>query len=185
MESDAHLSPMLPTERSATYPEAAEQWVDLESGERIFLRPIIPEDVERISHAFDVGDVETIRRRFFTAAPPSDRQHLEYLANVDYATRYALLAIDEDGNSIGIGRYESTDEGVAEVAIVVEESWRKKRIGSVLLTALEPLAFDNGITEFIAIYMPENKPVDTLLASLGYRDRRLDEGTVTVTKTLG
>ena len=86
---------------------------------------------------------------------------------------------------MGIGRYESTGESAAEVAIVVEGSWRHKRVGSVLLTALEPLAFDNGITELIAIYLPENKPVERLLGSLGYGDRRLEEGVVRVTKTLG
>lgn len=159
--------------------------MDLETGDRIFVRPIIPEDAERISHAFETGDIETIRRRFFTSAPPSDRQHLEYLTNVDYTARCALLAFDGNGNSIGVGRYESTGEAAAEVAIVVEGSWRHKRVGSVLLTALEPLAFDNGITELIAIYLPENKPVENLLGSLGYGDRRLDEGVVVVTKTLG
>ena len=185
MESDAHLSPMVPTAPPGNYPRSAEQWVKLDSGERIFLRPVIPEDVERIAHAFEVADVESIRRRFFTAAPPSDRQHLEYLANVDYVARYALLACDEHGNSVGIGRYERTGESAAEVAIVVESSWRTKHVGSILLTALEPVALHNGITELVAVFMPENLPVDRLLASLGYGDRHIEDGIVRVTKALG
>jgi len=175
---------MVPQATPDAYPASAEQWVDLGSGDRIFIRPIIPEDVERIAHAFESADIETIRRRFFTAAPPTDRGHLEYLANVDYVTRCALVAIDERGDSIGIGRYESTGVGVAEVAIVVEESWRHKHVGSLLLSALEPLARDHGITEFHALYLPENKAVDKLLASLGYGDRLLDESVVVVTKAL-
>lgn len=176
---------MVPTAPPANYPKATEHWVELDSGERIFLRPIIPEDVKRIAHAFEVADVESIRRRFFTAAPPSDRQHLEYLANVDYVARCALLACDEHGNSVGLGRYESTAESAAEVAIVVEKSWRTKHVGSILLTALEPIAIENGITRLIAIFLAENLPVDRLLASIGYGDRHIEDGTVRVTKTLG
>lgn len=176
---------MVPTAPPASYPRSAERWIDLDSGHRVFLRPVIPQDVERIAHAFEVADVQSIRRRFFTAAPPSDRQHLEYLANVDYVTRCALLACDQAGNSIGVGRYESTGDSAAEVAIVVEGSWRKKGIGSILLTALESIALESGITEFIAFFMAENAPVDRLLASLGYGDRRIKDGDVSVTKTLG
>lgn len=184
MDSDAHLSPMLPPNPPAAYPEDAEHWVDLGSGDRILIRPIVPEDVERIANAFEKGDMETIRHRFFTAAPPSDRPHLEYLANVDYIKRFALLALDENGDSIGIGRYESTAEHAAEVAIVVEESWRKKGIASVLVAALEPWARVHGISRFNAIYLPENKAVERLLLSLGYGDRQLEDGIVTVTKQL-
>ncbi|MGI9529595.1 MAG: GNAT family N-acetyltransferase [Acidimicrobiia bacterium] len=176
---------MVPSAPPAMYPRAKERWVELDTGERIFLRPIIPEDVERIAHAFEVADVESIRRRFFTAAPPSDRQHLEYLANVDYVARCALLAFDEHGNSVGLGRYESTRDSAAEVAIVVERSWRTKHVGSILLTALEPIARENGITRLIAIFLAENLPVDKLLASIGYVDRHIEDGAVMVTKTLG
>ena len=83
MESDAHLSPMRPAETPDRYPAEAESWVPLVGGERIFVRPLVPDDVARIEHAFAVADIDTIRRRFFTAAPPTDRAHLEYLATVD------------------------------------------------------------------------------------------------------
>ena len=134
MDSDAHLSQMLPVHPPEGYPQDLEQWVELDDGVRMFVRPMVPDDVSRIAHAFEVGDIETIRRRFFTGAPPTDRTHLEYLANVDYDRRLALLAMDENGDSIGVGRYEGLDEDVAEVAIVVEPSWRRLGVGSKLLT---------------------------------------------------
>ena len=83
MESDAHLSPMLPTDLPTGYPESAQQWVELPTGDRILIRPIIPEDVERIAHAFAGGEGETIRTRFFTAAPPSERPHLMLEVELD------------------------------------------------------------------------------------------------------
>ena len=182
MEHDAHLSPMLPEHIPPGYPREAEQWVDLEDGQRIFVRPIIPEDVERIAHAFEVADIDTIRRRFFTAAPPTDRPHLEYLATVDYVKRFALVATDEDGNSIGIGRYETVEPGMAEVAIVVDRNWRKLGVGTVLLRRLEPLARAHEVAQFEALFLPENTAVAALLRSIGYGDYRVEDGVARLTK---
>lgn len=184
MESDSHLSPMRPDELPDGYPANLEIWMTLEDGSRIFIRPMIPADVARIEHAFQVADIETIRRRFFTAAPPTDRAHLEYLANVDYDRRFAMLAMDEDGNSIGVGRYETTEPGVAEVAIVVDEPWRRRRVGSVLLTALEPIATSHGVEQLLALYLPDNKAVERLLESLGYEHHRVVDGVAILDKTL-
>lgn len=184
MESDSHLSPMHPDDAPDGYPTDVEQWLELTDGSPMFVRPMIPDDVARIEHAFAVADIETIRRRFFTAAPPTDRAHLEYLANVDYDRRFALLAMDENGNSIGVGRYETTEPGIAEVAIVVDAPWRRRGVGSLLLTALEPIARDHGVTQFLALYLPENKGVERLLEDLGYDDHKIVDGVAVLDKAL-
>ena len=166
------------------YPSDAEQWVTLPDGGEVFLRPMIPGDVARIEHAFATADIETIRRRFFTAAPPTDRAHLAYLANIDYDRRFALLAMDRDGNSIAVGRYETTESGIAEVAIVVDEAWRRRGVGSAILSALEPIATARGVHEFLALYLPENMPVETMLERLGYEGRRVVDGVAMLDKEL-
>ena len=184
MESDATLSPMQPLERPEGYPVELEQWVELPSGHRMFHRPIIPEDVARIEYAFAHADIETLRRRFFTAAPPTDKAHIEYLATVDYRNRLALVGMDAHGAGVGIGRYERTGATEAEVAIVVAPEWRCRGVGSVLLEALEAPARHNGIERLIALYLPENKAVDGLLAGIGYGDRIIKDGITEVTKAL-
>jgi GNAT superfamily N-acetyltransferase len=187
--SDRDLSPMVPDEVPQGYPRDLEHWVDLPDGERIFIRPVVPQDVARLAYAFAHADLDTLRRRFFTAAPPADRQHLEYLATVDYQRRLALLATDRDGTSIGIGRYEAgtaTDEtGVAEVAIVVAPAWRRRGVGSALLCALEAPAARHGFASLAALYLPSNRAVEALLRSLGYGDRVTRDGISVVTKSLG
>ena len=136
--SDAGLSPMAPVDVPDGYPRDLEQWVDLADGDRIFVRPMIPEDVARIQYAFEHADIDSVRRRFFTAAPPSDRAHMEYMATVDFDRRLALLAMDDQGNSIGVARYEQESEGEAEIAIVVDDENTAHGLpsGSALLSAL-------------------------------------------------
>jgi GNAT superfamily N-acetyltransferase len=175
---------MRPADVPDGYPRDVEEWIHLDTGENVFLRPIVPGDVERIAHAFEQGDIETIRGRFFTAAPPTDRAHLEYLANVDYVKRFALLATDGEGNSIGVGRYEAIDTDTAEVAIVVENEWRRRGLGSHLLLALEPLALAQGFRSLVAFHLPENRAVEGLLMGIGYGGHRVEDGIAVLTKAI-
>ncbi len=181
---DAGLTPMDPERVPAGYPADLEQWVTVEGDRRIWLRPIIPDDSIRLAHAFAHADIDTIRRRFFTGAPPSDAEHLAYLATVDYVRRLALVAMDADGNSIGIGRFEATSDTDAEIAIVVAPAWRRRGVGAAILRALEAPARDRGITRFVAIYLPDNAAVERLLRSIGYADRRVVDGIAELTKIL-
>jgi acetyltransferase len=181
---DADLSPMDPPTTPPEYPEDLEQWIDLPDGNRIWVRPIVPEDVVRIEYAFAHADIDTIRRRFFTAAPPTDRAHLEYLANVDYVKRLALVAMDEEGNSVGIGRLEATEGSDAEIAIVVAPEWRRHGVASALLLALEGPARDRGIGRLVALYLPDNGAVEKLLLSIGYGQPRVSDGIAELTKDL-
>lgn len=182
--SDAELSPAVPDVVPTSYPRDLEQWISIGEDRRIWVRPVVPQDVARLAYAFAHADIETIRRRFFTAAPPTDRAHISYLANVDYTSRLALVAMDEDGNSVGIGRFEATEPPDAEVAIVVAPQWRRLGVGSALLEALEAPARDRGVSRFIALYMPENTAVERLLVSIGYEGRRMVDGIAQLSKRL-
>jgi len=180
---------MVPESVPSGYPRALEQWVALADGRRIFLRPIIPDDVARLAFAFAHADIETLRSRFFTAAPPSDRASLEYLATLDYDHRLALLAMDETGASIAIGRYEGgpdpSDDHTAEVAIVVAPPWRRLGVGATVLCTLEPPAIEHGFTSLTALYLPSNRAVEALLRSIGYDQRHVEDGVAELTKRLG
>jgi acetyltransferase len=185
LESDASLSPAKLTSPPAGYPADLEQQVALPTGETITLRPIVPDDAPRMRRAFEMVDSQTVRNRFFTGAPPSDPASIDYLVTVNYTTRLALVAMDSSGASVAIGRYEATeDPASAEVAIVVAPAWRRKGVGGVVLAALEAPARKNGYERLIALYLPDNAAVDTLLKSLGYGDRTYTDGISTLEKAL-
>jgi acetyltransferase len=182
---DANLSPMVLDTVPDAYPRSLEEWVTIRDNTRIFIRPIAPADAQRMRHALEFGDPETIQRRFLTGAPPKGEGAIEYLVTLDYAWRLALIAMDDDGNSIGIGRYEGSPESSnAEVAIVVDPQWRGRGVGSVLLKHLEPYAHAAGIETFVALYQPDNVGVAALLKSIGYEPAPMADGLVSVTKSL-
>lgn len=166
------------------YPRDQERWVRTADRSEVFIRPIVPADIARLAHAFATADLDTLHRRFFTGAPPTDPASLAYLATVDYIDRMALVAYDDGESSIGISRYEALGDGTAEVAIAVDVAWRRRGIGTILLEALEPIAAARGIASLTALYLPENRPVERLLQSLGYGGRRIDEGLAVLEKSL-
>lgn len=185
MESDAHLSPATPVDPPEGYPEDMAHAVELNDGTTIHVRPIVPADIERLRHAFEVGDSDSIRRRFLTGAPPSDESRLVYLTEIDYIRRLALLALDDEGNSIGIARYEaSADLSTAEVAIVIEPDWRHRGIGGLLLGLLEGPAQEAGVTRLVAVFQPDNRAIDGLLCQLGYEERWFEDGLTWLAKPL-
>ncbi len=102
MEPDAHLSPAVPLILPEGYPTSLDREERLTDGALVHVRPIVPPDIERMRHAFEVGDADSIRRRFLTGAPPSDESHLHYLVDIDYRRRLAVVALDANGNSIGL-----------------------------------------------------------------------------------
>ena len=182
---DADLSPMRLEDVPEGYPRTLEEWVSVGKGGRIFLRPIAPADSTRMGHALEFGDPETIQRRFLTGAPPKGHGAIEYLVTLDYRYRLAIIAMDDDGNSIGVGRYEGSEgRESAEVAIVVDPQWRHRGVGSVLLRHLESHARSVGIERFIALYQPDNTGVAALLKSIGYQPAPMMDGRVAVTKSL-
>lgn len=167
------------------YPTELETRVTLDGGSTIFVRPIVPDDEARVLNAMEFGDGESIRRRFFSAAPPDQPRQVRYLVEVDYRWRLALLSMDESGNSVALSRYEgSQGSSGAEVAVVVDPTWRRRGVASTLLRLLEPPGIAAGVREFHAVYQPDNRPIATVLASLGYGDAVLDGGLVQVSKTL-
>ena len=92
--------------------------------------------------------------------------------------------MDEQGDSVGVGRYEDIGDGVAEVAIVVEPSWRRLGVGSMLLRLLEEPARTQGFSELLALYLPSNGAVEDLLLQLGYTDRTYEDDVVALRKPL-
>jgi GNAT superfamily N-acetyltransferase len=114
----------------------------------------------RLSH-------DTRYQRFFSVMQrlPPDWAH--FLANVDYKQRFALV-VEEPGDSaslIAVGRYEPSgdDPVVAELAIVVQDGWQGKGVGTVLMEGLLREAAAHGITRFRAYVLGQNRRMLKLL----------------------
>lgn len=167
------------------YPSDLEESLTLADGRVVSVRPILPSDFEQLVEAIDTADQETLLLRFFTTAPNLTESRIHYLTEVDYESRLALVALDDDERGIAVARYEGR-AGIetAEVAVTVDPKWRRVGLATSLLERLEPAAVARGITRFEAVYLPQNRIVADIFEDLGYSPQTIDEGIARVEKKL-
>lgn len=89
------------TDRPAGYPREYERDLLLADGRRVHVRPVVPADLRALPDAIERADPETIRRRFLDGGPPRSPAALRRLVAVDYRSRFALAAFDQDGQGVG------------------------------------------------------------------------------------
>lgn len=165
-----------------------EQEVTLKDGARIRIRPILPEDEPRLVALYGRLSQHTAYQRFFTVMKrlPPDWAH--HLANVDYRRRLALVAerdLDWRPELIGVARYEPCEEeDTAEIAIVVQDYWQGKGLGTILLKAILRAGEANGIRRFRAHVLADNRRMLALLSGVAnVQQRKTEQGVVEMVVT--
>ena len=167
------------------YPAELEDTLTLPDGRVVQVRPILPSDFDQLVDAIDSADEETLLLRFFTTAPNLSATRIHHLAEVDYASRLALVVLDRDGRGVAVARYEGDAESdTAEVAVTVDPDWRRLGIATTLLARLEGPAVAHGIMRFEALYLPQNRAVAAVFSNLGYSDQSIEDGIARVDKKL-
>jgi GNAT superfamily N-acetyltransferase len=156
------------------YPKEYEQKVTLRDGRQVQIRPILPSDAPELAEAIKTADPDTLHRRFLGGPPRVTPALLAHLTVVDYAQRFALVAIDTvTGRGVAVARYEPAGEGVADIAIAVRPGWRRVGLGSVLIRGLAKAAAEHGIHTLSASYLAENRPVAALVEDAGGLGRQV------------
>ena len=161
------------------YPSDLEGNLKLADRRKVFVRPIVPVDVDALRTAVANADPQTIHDRFLGGRGPSDARTLQHLTTVDYVYRLALVAFAPDGHGVAIARYEgSAGADVAEVAVVVDPEWRRVGLASGLLRMLAQAALERGIRRFTAIAYADNIDVQDILVRSGLPLRQSGTGGV-------
>jgi RimJ/RimL family protein N-acetyltransferase len=142
------------------YPCELERAVTLGDGSRVRIRPIRPDDKDRLIELYDRLSRHTAYQRFFTIMKRLPPDWAQILVTVDYDRRLALVA-ERDGlggaELIGVGRYEPTErDDTAEVAFVVQDGWQGRGLGTVLLDGVLTAAAARGIRRFVAYVLADN-----------------------------
>lgn len=161
-----------------------EQIVTLRDGTRALVRPIRPDDKERIAEGLARLSPESRYRRFLRAVTTLNERELKYLTEIDYTSHFAWVAsaIDLPGEpGLGVARYirDPKDPEVAEAAVAVVDDYQGKGVGSILLRLLVATALENGITTFRAWVLGENAEILRPLERIGAR-RTPDHGVLRI-----
>jgi RimJ/RimL family protein N-acetyltransferase len=160
------------------YPTHLEREITLADGARVVLRPIRPEDESLLVDLYDRLSRDSRYQRFFSVMRRLPPDWARFLANVDYRQRFALVAEapGDPDTLIAVARYEPAGEpDTVEVALVVQDAWQGRGLGSVLFRELLAAAEANGIRQFRAWVLADNRRMLALIARLGDVQRRAFE----------
>jgi GNAT superfamily N-acetyltransferase len=145
---------------------------ELRDGTPVLIRPIAPEDKERLQRGFRRLSHESRLRRFASPLCELSGQQLRYLTEIDHESHMAWMAVDplsEDKPALGVARYVRLPEDplVAEAAVAVSDELQGRGLGTLLLGMLGMSAASNGIRTFRAYVQTENRPMLEILRDLG------------------
>ena len=131
--------------------------VELDDGSAVAIRPIEPADVYPLLRMFDRLSPESIYHRFFSPMPRPRRAALLHLAGLDHELHETLVATS-GREIVAVARYDARPgEPDAEVAVIVEDEWQDRGLGTRLLHRLARVGSRRGLVAFRAIVLGENR----------------------------
>ena len=142
------------------YPIELEQWFELKSGRRAFLRPLRITDESLLHDLFYSLSEDAVYHRFFRPLKSLPHEKLQEFLEVDYDGEMALLVTTgkgEDEMAIAVGRYHTDPRtNMAEVAFLVRDDWQNVGVGKALLMTLIEVAKEHGLKGFTADVLADN-----------------------------
>jgi GNAT superfamily N-acetyltransferase len=143
----------------------------LNDGRRVAIRPIGPDDHERLRASHARLSPESRYRRFLATKPELTSADARYLVEIDGTDHLALVATlpDEPNEPIvAVARYIRLpdDPAAAEYAIVVADDYQRQGLGGELMARLAHAAVARGIQRFRATMLADNIAIHRLTANL-------------------
>jgi GNAT superfamily N-acetyltransferase len=152
----------------------------LRDGREMIIRRIGPDDAPRLVAFHRTLSARTRRFRFFSPMRELSPEFATRLANVDFVSRAAFLAVfAEDGAMGAVARYERDAPLSAEVAFVVHDSLQGQGLGTELLQHLAVLARSHAFETFTAVVLSDNIDMLDVFRHSGFPLRAVLEGDVT------
>lgn len=150
----------------------------LRDGSTAVLRPITPDDGERLVSFYERVSDESKYFRFFVPYPQLSERDVDHFTTVDNDRRVALVMLQR-GEMIAVGRYDAIGPHEAEVAFLVEDAHQGRGIGQLLLEHLAQAGRERGFDHFYADILPENIRMAQVFNEMGYQIARETEHGVT------
>jgi acetyltransferase len=159
------------------YPSQHEAHVISKKGERLFIRPIRPEDAPILVKFFDELSARSVYLRFFTRLKRLPHWMLARFTQIDYDREMALIALPEDidlKKILGVARIiTELDRKQAEFSIVTTDEWQGQGVGAELLKRCLAVAEEMGVERVHGIVLAENTQMRALGKKLGMEMKRV------------
>ncbi|MEX2751632.1 MAG: GNAT family N-acetyltransferase [Candidatus Freyarchaeota archaeon] len=163
---------------STTYPEQFQTVIRAKDETEVLVRPLKPEDREKLYQMYSTLSKETNYLRFLIRKPIT-RWLVEKWTEIDYQDKMALVALvtrNGEQEIIADSRfYVDKATGEAEIAMVVHDNWQNKGIGTQLLQYTIEVARKMGVKGLFAYINPENKRIIHITNKLGFKAKWISE----------
>ncbi|AZM49176.1 acyl-CoA synthetase [Streptomyces sp. WAC 06738] len=171
------------TPSAPEYPTHWEADVVLRDGGTAQVRPIVPDDADRLVAFFDRVSDESKYLRFFAPHPRLSARDVHRFTHHDYVDRVGLAAVVGDAfiATVRYDRIEPAADGApqAEVAFLVQDDQQGRGVASALLEHIAACARERGVRRFVADVLPANSRMMKVFTDAGYTQKRsFEDGVV-------
>ena len=168
------------------YPKEWQRMLVLSSGQRVFIRPVRPEDEALYEKFFQRISEEDLRLRFFGTIKDIGHAFIARLTQIDYGRTIALLALDEkSGELIGAVRlHTSPDRPIGEYAILLRSDTKGRGLGWALMEIIIEYARKEGLESITGQVLRENVVMLRMCREFGFSiredpdDKSINEATL-------
>ena len=152
----------------------------LDGGSQYLIRPIQPDDRERIIGLFNHLSPESRYLRFAHAISKLPDDFLDDILRLDYRREMALVAVITNHSGmdeiVGISRYVTPpNQNICEFSLSVSDSHTAHGIGTHLMLDLIAYAKENGLQEMLGYVLSKNLKMLHLVSDLGFQITNLDD----------
>jgi acyl-CoA synthetase (NDP forming)/GNAT superfamily N-acetyltransferase len=148
----------------------------LADGTAIEIRPATPGDFSLVKAMHEAMSPDNEYRRFFSISKLAAEREAGRVCRLPASDHGALLAL-RGSELVGVGTYEVTGEGTAEIALAVADDMHGRGVGTLLLEHLGSAACREGVRTFTGAVLSENAEMLKVFADDGLSVRqRMEDG---------
>jgi UDP-2,4-diacetamido-2,4,6-trideoxy-beta-L-altropyranose hydrolase len=136
------------------------------AGDRIKLRPVLPEDCERV---WKWANDAAVRAVSFSEASIPWEEHVDWFQK-RISRPYFFIALNQDDLPIGQVRFDP-DETETVISVVIDRDWRHCGYGVTLIrTACKELFLHSDVTAIHAYVKPDNEASRRAFIKAGFKE---------------
>ena len=162
------------------YPPGLTRETVLRDGRRVLLRPIRPDDAERLQRFMGRLSDQSRYFRFISTMRELPQKMLARYTQIDYDREMAIVAValpGEGGTSsatgadeiVGVARYLLyPDRETSEYALAVADAYQGQGLGSTLMTAINAVGKARGLRRTEGYVLAQNEGMLRLMQRLGF-----------------